>query len=164
MKTLQSLMGLIALMFLAGCVMPAGMRTTAGHRFKDEEIAFLDLAGTDRGEVLSTLGTPLWDSAESKVLLYYWQRAAKYNVTSVEPASTEEICSSVAGAMCPDLKSCDVSAPVTATQSSFTGKRQNWVLFVSYDELGLVRKYEVRRVGSLGNPEELCQQWRRKGR
>jgi hypothetical protein len=57
------------LLFAAGCVMPMPPKTT-GPVFSRDALAFLNLPGTTRGDVVASLGTPLIEVQNPGVLVY----------------------------------------------------------------------------------------------
>jgi hypothetical protein len=111
--------------------MPVPPDVTAGHKFSKEETAFLDSPNTTRQEVLSTLGDPLLEVLNSRVLLYHWE--------------TESL----------------IAIPRTGDVGGDTWNRadpREWGLFIAYDERGYVTAHEVRRIAASGLTEA-CIEW-----
>jgi hypothetical protein len=69
---------LCVLLFVAGgCIVPAPDRVTNGHRYSREALAFLDAPTTTRDDVLSTLGDPIIESRNTRVLVYEWEQMVR---------------------------------------------------------------------------------------
>jgi len=126
-------------------LVPFKSEITAGHRYTDEAIAFLDAPGTTREEVIANLGPPLLESHESQVLVYAWQVTSSvvpFQIVSIEhnPATGAE------------------------TRIPWNSKRegtvQQWGLFIAYNYSGQIVAHEIKKTGTSGL-EEACVAWRR---
>jgi hypothetical protein len=120
--------------------MPLGTKTTSGHTYLHETLAFLDLPGTTRNEVVATLGPPAYESESTRTLLYVWERTFRWSVSRPEQIG-----------------------PVHLTWEHnpevIAGKQRLWGLFIAYDEQGLVCAHEIRTFGA-PRLEEACVSWR----
>lgn len=115
-----------------GCLLvPGGRRQTLGHEFSPEELAFLKTPGTKREEVLSTLGPPLWEAFESRVMLYMWETSRQWYI--VDPWNR-------------------------SGYDKENSKTRRMGLFIAYDTSGAVTSHEVRRIGK-DPPEMVCALW-----
>lgn len=61
-----------------GCVIPEETKVTGGHKYSKGSLAFLDLPGTTREEVIASLGPPLLESRDSRTLLYAWETTSRW--------------------------------------------------------------------------------------
>jgi hypothetical protein len=129
---MQSLISLFLVMICTGGCIPLSTQVSEGHQYTKEEIAFLDLPKTTRGEVLSTLGEPLLEVADSGVLLYVWQTTPRFQTPTLSTKHED------AGVV--------KKAPI------------EWGLFIAYDERGYVTAHEVRKVGTVAL-EQNCVDW-----
>src|SRR5437016_10841644 len=68
-----------------GCIIPLGRKATLGHEYSPEALLFLGAKGTSRDDVLSNLGPPLWESAESRVMLYVWETSLEWYIVPPKP-------------------------------------------------------------------------------
>jgi hypothetical protein len=127
---------------------PKGREVTAGHKYSKESVAFLDLPDATRKEAVENLGEPLWESSESRVLLYVWESWFKWQVD--EPHWLRE----------PPEEGEDAEHAKEEEEDST--HYQRWGLFVAYDEMGLVYRHEIRRFGKQTLEEE-CGKWARQG-
>src|SRR5205085_9836013 len=59
-------------LLLTGCILHDGPAVTSGHWYSKTATSFLNQPGTTRDEAIANLGQPLWQSQESRVLLYVW--------------------------------------------------------------------------------------------
>jgi outer membrane protein assembly factor BamE (lipoprotein component of BamABCDE complex) len=124
-----------------GCVLPEETKVTAGHKYSRESLAFLDLPGTTREEVIASLGPPLLESRDSRTLLYVWETTSRWLL--IPPQG-------------PDVG----GEPLFETQPIQHHHPREWGLFIACDERGIVSAHEVRRVG-VGTLEEACAEWNR---
>jgi len=143
----------VCLIALCGCryydvvtpIPPLKENVTAGHKYSAEAIKFLDSPNATRMEVISTLGHPLVESRESRVLLYTWETTRTFmpfQIVSVDrdPSTGAET--------------------TTPLNSETSGVARRWGLFIAYNDDGIVYAHEIRRIGASGL-EEACVGWRR---
>jgi hypothetical protein len=79
---------IVAAMSLTGCVCPGGPTVVAGHKYSRAEMSFLRLPGTWREEAIATLGPPVWESRQSRILLYVWTTSMHW-VVALPSGGTE---------------------------------------------------------------------------
>ena len=129
---------ILLVLCVGGCVLPYPSKVTSGHKYSTKEIAFLDLPGTTREEVLSTLGEPLLEVPGSGVLLYVWEVTPRHEVVLPDEVG---------------------GVPVDNQHVIVNRTPREWGLFIAYDELGYVTAHEVRRVGTSAL-SQACIDWR----
>jgi hypothetical protein len=122
----------LALIVSNGCLIPLGHKTTAGHKYTPESLAFLDDPRTTRRDTLAELGPPLWESAGLRIMLYLWEDSLQWYYAppgrlGIEPGKT-------------------------------TSHPQRWGLFIAYNDQEIVVAHEVRPVGD-DSPEVACVRW-----
>lgn len=133
-------MGIVLLAIgLCGCVVvPTRSKTTSRHAYSAEALKFLDLPDARRPEVLATLGEPVATLPDLGVLIYTWERTARFWV------------------MAPTQVNGDLSVDVGAGKVS--GASQMWVLFVACDAEGKIVGHQVAKLSS-GDPEHEARAW-----
>lgn len=141
---LFSVVAMVLILVNGGCVIPLGSRLTAGQEFSKETIAFLDLPGTTRNEVIATLGLPIVDSQETRMLVYVKEKTQRYAVTTPEEVQIGE-----------------VQIPLGGREIEFNGPSTSWALLIAYDERGIVCAHEVRKM-ELRSLETQSSKWRQK--
>ena len=129
---------LLLMLCLGGCVLPHPSMVTSGHKYSTKEIAFLDLPGTTREEVLSTLGEPLLEVPSPGVLLCVWEVTPRHEVVLPDEVGGVQL----------------NTQPVVVNRTP-----HEWGLFIAYDELGYVTAHEVRRAGTAAL-SQACIDWR----
>jgi len=85
---------------IATPIPPLKEEVSAEHKYSAEAIRFLDSSNVTRAEVVSTLGSPLVESSESRVLLYSWETTrtlVPFQIVSVDrdPGSGAETTTSL---------------------------------------------------------------------
>lgn len=137
---MQNRLSLCLLTFCAvGCVVPLPSTVTSGHRYSKQEIAFLDLPGTTREEVLSTLGEPVMEVPGSGVLLYVWKKTPRAEF--IPPDQVGKV-------------------HLDTHSSTIEGEPQQWGLFIAYDERGYVTAHETRKFDGTAGFSQACIGWR----
>jgi hypothetical protein len=107
----------LGMLSISRCVIPLGSKVTAGHRYCADELAFLDLRGTTRDEVIASLGPPLLESQDTQTLVYEWEQTSRWRF--VPPDHIGEV-------------------PLGTHPSVLHGSPQQWGLFFAYDARGVV--------------------------
>ncbi|MDB6111869.1 MAG: hypothetical protein JWR69_3619 [Pedosphaera sp.] len=142
MRIFLQLLTSVLLLSICGCLMavvPVGSRTSSGVKYSAEALAFLDLPGTTRDEVVASLGPPLLESQETRTLVYEWERTERQASFIIVP---------------------DWIAPLVedANGSVTDGASHQWALLVAYDVRGVVSAHKVRQLGTRTLEEE-CADW-----
>lgn len=143
------------MVILCGCryfdieipIIPIKADITAGHKYSGDAIKFLDAPDATRKEVIATLGPPLINSRESRVLLYTWQRTLRIVPLQLVLKDRDRF-TGVA-----------TTTPV-GSQTAVGSTVQYWGLFIAYNDDEFVCAHEVRRIGTSGLEDE-CVTWRR---
>jgi hypothetical protein len=113
-----------------GCLIPIGSKVSDGHHYSKEALAFLELPGATRNEVIASLGEPLYESLETRTLVYVWYEKPRY-----------------------------VSVPLDGTETEVvSGSPVEWALFIALNEQGAVVAHEERYIGSRDLKAE-CAKW-----
>ena len=137
------------LVLLSSCVFSDRTDVLRGQVYSPETLAFLNMKGATRNEVISTLGTPVWESKNSQVLLYVSETALHWTGVNLEPVLSPE------GSDEPvDFK------PVRINED---GKHKLHVLLIAYDEHGFIKSHVIRKIGNRSlkeqQLEDLCVQY-----
>ena len=143
-------------MLLCGCryldvetpIIPFKADVTAGHRHSGDAITFLSAPDATRSEVIATLGSPIVESRESRVLLYAWERTLR-----IVPFQTVTIDRD-------HFTGAETTTPV-GPHGALATAVQRWGLFIAYNDGGFVCAHEVLRIGT-SDLERACVTWRRK--
>ncbi|HTQ51829.1 MAG TPA: hypothetical protein VMJ12_14050 [Candidatus Acidoferrales bacterium] len=134
MKSMGNLAVALWLVLLSGCAIPNRTDVFQGQVYSKGALAFLDIKGTTRAEVISTLGTPAWESKNSRVLLYVSETALHWTGFAFVPVLFPQDSNDWLG-----------SKPVSISGDD----EHKWrVLLVAYDERGFVTSHMIRKVGN----------------
>jgi hypothetical protein len=112
-------------------------KISSGHKNSQEALKFLDLPNTSREEVIATLGSPIQESADSRVLLYSWETTSRYIFVYPNGIHHDE---------------------VSTGSSVVEGSSDRWGLFIRYNEQGFVTAHHVREIGT-NDLEQACVRW-----
>ena len=139
-RTLLTGLGLLLLALgVTGCfsvaLAPPIPSVSSGHKCSRVEMAFLNEEPTTRAEVVATLGEPLWEARQERVLAYVWTTYTLYGGWAV-----------------------GVPGKVWGGEWDSTAR---WALFVRYDEQALVTRHEVCRIGEDTSLAQECASWSR---
>lgn len=137
MRILLTISACVLLFGNTGCLIPLPSKVTQGHRYSAEALAFLDLPGMTRDEVIESLGPPLLESTESRTLLYKWEETSRY-LASVPHGVHRDV---------------EVQAEVVRGAAYTVG------LFIAYDARGVIEAHEVLEIGS-SSLQKACANWR----
>jgi len=143
-RDILTLLSLLPVLGSVGCIavgVPTGKVTVSGPNYSDEALAFLELPGTTRGEAISSLGPPTLEFHDSRVLAYVCQSGTKWlgAVMVSDPFITHKTTGAAGQAVAEDAQR---------------------VLFVAYDQNGLVYAHKVSRLGKHSLRKE-CIKWER---
>ena len=120
-----------------GCIIvPVPSRTTAGHRYSKEALAFLDIPGMTKAEVVSTLGPPDANSREFGILAYKWEYVSQSQTLLYPEGLTW-------------------TGPGKTHETAWHGR----ALFIAFDATGIVKKHEVVRLLQANNLRAACEYW-----
>jgi hypothetical protein len=145
MRVFLQLLACALILSICGCVIPLRLRsrTTAGVKYSAQALAFLDLPGTTREDVIASLGPPLLESKETRTLVYEWERTERHALIVMVPHEVAPLFE-------------DAHGSVT------DGASHQWALLVAYDTRGFVSAHEVRQLGTgTRTLEEECSDWYR---
>ena len=135
----------LAVVLLTGCVYPHKVHV-AGPILSADSIAFLGLKDATRAETIATLGPPVWESKNSRVLLYLSQTTIHWIGEGIgaDPVSD------------PDHPM--MVKPFGAGETDSSGLT---ALFVAYDKNGLVTSHLAQRIRTSKDTsyEDLCEQY-----
>ena len=124
---------------LSGCVIPITSEVSAGHRFSPEALAFLNMPGNTRDDVIASLGPPLVESHESRTFVYEWEMTRRLYVSEPRDISHGTIVT---------------KEKVIPTSTTRFG------LFIAYDEREAIVAHETRKIHA-ATLEEACVAWRK---
>jgi outer membrane protein assembly factor BamE (lipoprotein component of BamABCDE complex) len=145
----RSFAAAILLVFLSGCIFPNREVARQGQVYPRETLAFLDMKGTTRDEVISTLGTPFFESRNSRVLLYLSETAVHWTGFAMEPV------------LFPDGSNGPVGFKPERVSEDTNDRLQ--ALLITYDERGFVKSHAMQKIGKRslqGQPlEDLCMEY-----
>lgn len=130
---------LFLVVWLGGCMIPLPDKVSSGHMYTKDALAFLDLPGTTRKEVVETLGQPLLESTAARTLIYEWELTHRSLFVPPDKIGSVEL----------GLK------PETIKGDSY-----RLCLFIAFDDQSVVRAHAVRNVGTK-NLEDACSEWQR---
>jgi hypothetical protein len=131
------LLSCVLLLCCGGCIVPIPGKVTSGQKYSSDALHFLDLPDTTREDVIASLGPPLIEVPEARVLLYSWEKTSRQLVIAPD-------------ALKPEGQKKDSAIDY--------GESQQWGLFIGYSEQGLVRVHQVQKIGTSGLAEA-CVKW-----
>lgn len=129
----------ILLLVCNGCIIvPAPSRTTVGHRYSKEALAFLGLPGMTKAEVISTLGPPDAKSQDVGTLAYKWEYVNQ-SLTLLKPG--------------PGLF--ELEGPGETHELT----RHRYALFIAFDPQGIVTRHQVVALRQGNRLQAACEYW-----
>jgi hypothetical protein len=143
-------------MALCGCryldvetpIIPFQADVTGGHKHSGDAIRFLASPDATRSEVIATLGSPLVESRESRVLLYAWQKTLRIVPFQIVTKDRDP------------FTGVETTTPA-GPPGTLASAVQQLGLFIAYNDDGFVCAHEVLRIGT-SDLESACVAWRGK--
>jgi outer membrane protein assembly factor BamE (lipoprotein component of BamABCDE complex) len=137
MNPSRTILACVLILLCGGCVVPLPSKVSAGHQYSRDALAFLDLPDTTREDVVASLGPPLIESRDARVLFYTSETTGR--TLFIPPQGIGEV-------------------HWEANSKIEHGSPQEWGLFIAYEEHSLVSAHEILKIGT-DEMEQRCVDW-----